>query len=175
MVQNSHTRNNFRGFKLSSRHSFASQLEVLVIDDHAIMRNIIRRLLRDSGIERIAEAENGRKALDYLRDSEYVEPDVILCDLYMDEMSGTEFLHKLRRSKHTDITKIPVIVLTGEKDEMVLDVAYQVGADGILHKPVTPQDLRKEIERVVGCRLEATSTTPTQVRESEWISSQRSA
>ncbi|MBT5109745.1 MAG: response regulator [Rhodospirillaceae bacterium] len=160
---------------MSSHLSFASQLQVLVIDDHAIMRKIIRRLLKDSGIETVAEAENGRKGLDYLLDPECVEPDVILCDLYMDEMSGTEFLHKLRRSKHTDITKIPVIVLTGEKDEMVLDVAYQVGADGILHKPVTPQDLRKEIERVVGCRLEATSTTPTQVRESEWISSQRSA
>lgn len=160
---------------MSSRLSVANQLHVLVIDDHAIMRKIVRRLLKDSGVEDVAEAENGRKGLDYIRDLDRVEPDVIICDLYMDEMSGTEFMHKLRRSKTIANNKIPVIVLTGETDEMVLDVAYQVGADGVLHKPVTPQDLRKEIEKVVGCKLEASSTTPTQVRESQWISSQRSA
>lgn len=143
---------------MNSLNSVADQLRVLIIDDHAVMRKIIRRLLKESGIMHVAEAANGRKALAYLCDPECENPDVIICDLYMDEMSGTEFLHKLRRNKTLSTRKVPVIVLTGESDEMVQDVARQVGANSVMQKPVSKTDLRFEIEAVVGCQLDPMGT-----------------
>jgi two-component system, chemotaxis family, chemotaxis protein CheY len=133
--------------------SINDELQVLIIDDQALMRKIIRGLLRDAGIRNVSEAENGRDGLDQLLDFSKKFPDIIICDLHMDEMSGTEFIHKLRRSKKIRDANVPVIVLTGESDGMVLDVTEQVGANAVLQKPVTPTVLHQEIEKAVGYQL----------------------
>ena len=130
------------------------QLRALIIDDQEVMREIVRRLLREIGINNIAAAENGAAALAKLEASSKEFPDVILCDLHMDEMSGTEFVYKLRRSKTIMNREVPVIILTGESDELVLDVARQVGADAVLQKPVSAQVMSQTIELAVGYKLE---------------------
>ena len=117
------------------------------------MRKIIRRLLRESGITNVAEAENGRVGLDHLANPQVENPDVILCDLHMDVMSGTEFIHKLRRHKGLSNPDVPVIVLTGEANDMVLEVAVQVGASTVLQKPLPPEELLSAIESAVGFQL----------------------
>ncbi|MBT5107657.1 MAG: response regulator [Rhodospirillaceae bacterium] len=133
--------------------SAAGELRVLIIDDQEIMRKIIRRLLRESAITNVAEAENGLEGLEQLANPQIENPDVILCDLHMDVMSGTEFIHKLRRHKSLANPDVPVIVLTGESNDMVLDVAIQVGASAVLQKPFPPEDLRAAIEAAVGFQL----------------------
>ena len=130
------------------------ELTVLVIDDQAAMRKIVRSVLRETGIVNVTTAENGSVAFEKLTDPDLEFPDVIVCDLHMDEMSGTEFVHKLRRSKYVKNTDVPVIVLTGESREMVLEVTRQVGADAILRKPVSAEEMREMIESVVGFRLD---------------------
>lgn len=139
---------------MNATASAANELRVLIIDDHAIMRKIIRRLLRESGIINVAEAENGLDGLEHLADPESEYPDVIICDLHMDVMSGTEFIHKLRRHKTLSNPDVPVIVLTGESNDMVLDVAVQVGASAVLQKPLPPKELREAIEAAVGYQLD---------------------
>jgi CheY-like chemotaxis protein len=138
---------------MNTTPSAASELRVLIIDDQEIMRKIIRRLLRESGITNVAEAENGRVGLDHLANPQVENPDVILCDLHMDVMSGTEFIHKLRRHKGLSNPDVPVIVLTGEANDMVLEVAVQVGASTVLQKPLPPEELLAAIESAVGFQL----------------------
>jgi CheY-like chemotaxis protein len=133
-----------------------------------MMRSLLRRLLREAGIKRISEATNGGKALKYLGDRREVNPDVIICDLYMEGMSGTEFIHRLRRNKKLSSSDVPVIVLTGESDELVLDVTMQVGANSILQKPVSAYKLGAEIEAAVGCQLNTSGLMSTPIRESQW-------
>jgi CheY-like chemotaxis protein len=141
--------------------SAASQLRALVVDDQATMRKIVRRLLRDIGIQNVAEAENGRAALAALLDRNVEYPDIIICDLHMEQMSGTEFIHKLRRAKEIRNRDVPVIVLTGEDDEMLLDVTRQVGANAVMKKPITVLELSHRIAAVVGYRLDpAQPSTP---------------
>jgi two-component system, NtrC family, sensor kinase len=79
---------------------------VLVVDDDPTVRHLFRRLLEPEGYV-VAEAENGRAALERLRD---VSPSVILLDLMMPEMDGFDFAAELRR--HDAWREIPIIVIT---------------------------------------------------------------
>ncbi len=79
---------------------------VLVVDDDPSVRHLFRRLLEPEGYV-VAEAENGRAALERLRD---VSPSVILLDLMMPEMDGFDFAAELRR--HDVWREIPIIVIT---------------------------------------------------------------
>ena len=81
---------------------------VLVIDDNAAARELIRRTLEANGWT-IAEAENGREALEWLNEA---PPDVIVLDLMMPEMDGFEFLARLRDSARW--RDIPVIVVSAK-------------------------------------------------------------
>ena len=136
-------------------------LTALVIDDQATMRKIIRSVLRKAGVSNVITAENGSDAFEKLTNPDLEYPDLIVCDLHMDEMSGTEFVHKLRRSKYVKNTDVPIIVLTGESREMILEVARQVGADMILQKPVSAEEMRAAISNVLGYRLGAGNTSAT--------------
>jgi CheY-like chemotaxis protein/two-component sensor histidine kinase len=79
---------------------------VLVVDDDAALRQLLRRMLEPEGYA-VVEAENGRVALERLRD---VSPSLILLDLMMPEMDGFEFVAELRR--HEGWRAIPVVVIT---------------------------------------------------------------
>ena len=136
-------------------------LRVMIIDDQAVMRKIIRGVLLDAGLKEFLEAENGSDAFDKLTDPDLEYPDIIISDLHMEEMSGTEFIHKLRRNKAVRNPEVPVIVLTGESQKLVLEVAAQVGANAILQKPVSAEQMRETIMTVIGYQFEAqTSNGP---------------
>jgi CheY-like chemotaxis protein len=79
---------------------------VLVVDDDAGLRQLLRRMLEPEGYA-VIEAENGRVALERLRD---VSPSVVLLDLMMPEMDGFEFVAAFRR--HESWRAIPIVVIT---------------------------------------------------------------
>ncbi len=81
---------------------------VLVVDDDAEVRQLLRRMLEPEGYT-VTEADNGRTALGHLRD---VAPGVILLDLMMPEMDGFEFVAEFRR--HEAWRAIPIIVITAK-------------------------------------------------------------
>jgi PleD family two-component response regulator len=131
-------------------NSNSASLRVLIIDDHRTMRLIIRQLLGRVSINDIAEAENGEMAMAMLNAPASTMPDVIICDLHMDKMDGMEFCNRLRRSDDDRHRGIPILILTGEEDEMLHAVSRQVGAAKILMKPIAANDLLTEIRAVVG-------------------------
>jgi two-component system chemotaxis response regulator CheY len=129
-------------------------ISVLVIDDQRAMRTIIRQLLRQIGITRTKDAENGRHALEKLSaDSGIDPPDLVICDLHMAKMDGMAFTAAVRRRKTPLHPEMPIILLTGEQDEFLLDVAGQAGATIVLRKPCTSADLYQAITEAVGCDL----------------------
>ena len=131
-------------------HNYVSDIRILVIDDHKTMREIVRRLLAQIGIEQVSDAENGEAALALLRTAGFELPDVIICDLHMDKMDGMQFCAKLRHDDNPERRVTPVIILTGDKDSLVHEVTEQVGATVVLTKPISADDLKKQIEAVVG-------------------------
>lgn len=125
-------------------------LRVLVVDDQGTMRSIIRKLLATIGIVDSHEAQSGAAALAFLRNAKTRDPDVILCDLHMEDMDGMDFCNAVRRDEELRNRHIPIVILTGETDEFIHEVAQQVGAQKVLTKPISAPDLGRELAAVIG-------------------------
>lgn len=125
-------------------------LHVLVIDDQKAMRSIVRDLLGQIGIKNVSEAEGGKEALECLIDPSFEFPDLIICDLHMDQMDGIQFCNAVRRDENLRNRGVPILMLTGDRDELLHEVSRQVGAMKVLTKPVTAEELKDEVAQAVG-------------------------
>jgi PAS domain S-box-containing protein len=130
--------------------------EVLVVEDDEPTRQVIRRTLAKQGWT-VAEAENGRAALDQVR---RLPPSLILLDLMMPEMDGFEFLSELRKNEKWD--SIPVVVLTA-KDLTPPERAMLSGnVERILQKGAYTRDaLLLEVRKIVS---QCTGTSHSAIR-----------
>ncbi len=115
---------------------------VLVVDDTAFMRSVIREILSSEGFE-VAEAENGKTALEIYKN---VKPDVVTLDIVMPEMDGIEVLKKL---KEID-PDVRVIMCTALGEEQILKKAIKMGAKGYVIKPFHPDKVVEEVKKVLG-------------------------
>ena len=109
----------------------SDEIGVLIVDDSALMRNLIGRMVGDTpGLEVAEKAMNGRFALDKIP---RVNPDVIVLDLEMPEMNGIEFL---RERKRLGIT-IPVVILSSiaRRGAEITMEALSLGASDFIQKP----------------------------------------
>ncbi len=104
---------------------------VLVVDDDDDMRFIVTTALESSGLA-VAEASNGAEALDAVHRA---RPALVLLDLMMPVMSGSEFLAALRRERNYE--DVPVILLTAWPEQ----AAGVRGAQGIVKKPLDIDEL----------------------------------
>lgn len=117
-------------------------MKVLVVDDFATMRKIIKNVLKQIDIEMVTEAENGKQALEILK-SEKI--DLIISDWIMPEMTGIEFLKACKEDEN--IKKIPFIMVTAEAQKSSVLEAIKSGADNYIVKPFTPEKLKEAIEK----------------------------
>ena len=99
---------------------------ILVVDDEIKLRDMLRVYLEQEGY-RVVEAGNGREALYVAR---YEKPDLVLLDLMMPEMNGTDFMRLFRKEAET-----PVIMLTAKVEETDEVLGLELGADDYITKP----------------------------------------
>lgn len=123
----------------------AQDMRILLVDDQASMRNLIRYSLQQLGIRNVAEARNGQEALDALAVNRY---DLIVSDWNMDVVDGLELLKAVRANPLTQ--KTPFIMSTANKDRAKVAEAVQAGVNNYIVKPFNVETLRKKIEQVVG-------------------------
>ncbi len=116
--------------------------KILVVDDSAVMRKIIKKNIKESGllVDEFADAGDGKQALDVVSHDNI---DLILCDWNMPNMSGLEFVKTLRSLNLPK--KIPVVMITTEGSDSKKSEAKESGADGYLIKPFTPEQLRNAL------------------------------
>ncbi len=114
---------------------------ILLVEDDQDTSEILRLFLEREGYD-VALAAEGGEALRLLR--ERGEPDLILLDLAMPGMDGWGFMDALAR--HPRWVGTPVVVLTASWDVSAQDV-LALGADGMLRKPVMPDELLATVER----------------------------
>lgn len=115
---------------------------LMIVDDSATMRKIIMRTVRMSGLEfdRTEEAGSGVEALQKLD----VGPvDVMLCDINMPEMNGTELVKKARELPSCSGTKI--VMVSTESAQDLIDQVMSDGADGYITKPFTPEKFQEKL------------------------------
>jgi DNA-binding NarL/FixJ family response regulator len=103
-------------------------IRVLVVDDHAILRDGIRSLLeRQAGITVVGEASNGREALDRVSE---LQPDIVLMDVAMPVMDGLEATRRIKAS----FPKVRVLILTQHDNQEYIGPLLQAGAVGYVLK-----------------------------------------
>lgn len=118
-------------------------IRILLADDHGILRAGLRNLLNaEPDFEVVGEAADGIQALEM---AEQTDPDLILVDINMPNMSGIEMLQQLRAKQNS--TK--VLMLTVHEDDGLLKKAIRAGASGYLVKRAAESDLINAIRTVM--------------------------
>lgn len=116
-------------------------MRVLIADDHALFRDGLRSLLEARGVDVIAEARNGREAVDLAREH---APEIVLMDLSMPVMTGLE----ATRTIVANGTETRVVVLTASEEDADLFEAIKSGAQGFLPKDIESARLFEMLEGV---------------------------
>lgn len=120
---------------------------VLVVDDSAVDRRIVRGLLENAGSYEVLESVDGEAALAAVNER---EPDVIITDLLMPRMDGFAMVEALKE----DHPGIPVILMTGRGSEEIAAKALQHGAASYVAKSRLADDLAPTIERILSAARE---------------------
>jgi two-component system cell cycle response regulator DivK len=116
---------------------------VLLVDDYPDAREMYSEYLAFSGFD-VIEAANGIEALQRAAER---RPDIILMDLSLPVMDGWEATRRLKADSRT--AGIPVVALTGHALAGISEGAKQAGCDAFVTKPCLPEDLVKEIRKVL--------------------------
>ena len=116
---------------------------VLVVDDYPDAREMYSEYLEFSGFD-VIQAVNGIEALQRAVDA---APDIILMDLSLPVMDGWEATRRLKEDARTN--RIPVVALTGHALEGISEGAAKAGCDAFVTKPCLPEDLVKEIRKIL--------------------------
>jgi signal transduction histidine kinase len=128
-----------------SEQAGASAPEILIADDNADMRSLLRHVL---GREfRVRLARNGRQALEAVQER---APDLVLTDVMMPEMSGTDLCRELKGAPET--SGIPVILLTSKAERSMKIEGLELGADDYVTKPFHARELRARVRSLVRLR-----------------------
>ena len=117
---------------------------MLVVDDHADCRELIGVVLGRSGIG-TAEASTGGAAIEWLRTAP--APHALIVDLRLPDCHGTEVIRHFRQNHAT--AEMPVLVISGLVTEADRRSASDAGATAFLPKPVLPDDLLREMRRLL--------------------------
>jgi len=109
--------------------------KILVVDDEQDIRDFAKSFFEKRNIE-VITASGGNQALELI-DKE--NPDLVLLDIQMEEMTGVEVLKKLRGDKND----VKVIMVTGVEEEAIVNEANSWGIRGYIHKPLVLEELEK--------------------------------
>jgi two-component system chemotaxis response regulator CheY len=116
---------------------------VLIVDDMASTRGLIKDMLRELGFTNVSMARNGREALQKVQDE---NADLVISDQLMDDMTGTELLEALR--KDPKLADIPFIMVSAVRDAPAIDSALDLGVDDYIAKPISMGLLQRKISDV---------------------------
>ncbi len=120
-----------------------TDIKILVVDDMATMRRIIKSLLEQLGFKNIDEAEDGQVALKKLKENSY---DFVITDWNMPNMTGLELVQSIRSDE--EIKHLPVLMVTAEAKKENVIAAIKAGVNNYVVKPFTAETLKEKIEKI---------------------------
>lgn len=136
-----------------------SEASVLIVDDEAAIRDMVAAALEVAGFQCL-RADSARTAYALIVDE---QPDLLLLDWMMPEVSGIEFLRRLRRDERT--TELPVILLTAKAEEDNLVQGLDAGADDYVTKPFSPRELIARVRALLRRRDLGQQDAPVHVQD----------
>lgn len=120
-------------------------MNILVVDDYATMRRIIKNLLKQLGFSNIQEAADGTEAFALASKTKF---GLIISDWNMEPMTGLELLKKIRATESVKGT--PFIMITAESKTENVIAAKQAGVNNYIVKPFNAETLKQKMSSVIG-------------------------
>ena len=121
-----------------------TSIKVLVVDDFATMRRILKNILKQIGFKNLVEADDGTTAWDVLEEQKI---DLVLCDWNMPKMTGLELLKKVRANEK--YAKVPFLMVTAEAQKQNVIEAVQAGVSNYVVKPFTAEAISEKLEKIL--------------------------
>ncbi len=123
----------------------SEDVKVLIVDDDATLRRIVRTLMTQIGYKNLIEAEDGQEALEFLQENQDI--GLILCDWDMPRMDGLELLQHIRNDD--TLAETPFIMVTAQDNKEKIIIAAKAKVSQYIVKPFTAQALREKINKVL--------------------------
>ncbi|MCP4601418.1 MAG: response regulator [Proteobacteria bacterium] len=119
---------------------------ILIVDDSAVVRSVVRKSISMSGIDakEMFEAGNGKEALEILN-KEWV--DIVFADLNMPEMGGMELVEKM--SEDSMLVSTPVVIISSERREKRINELKERGIRAYIKKPFRPENFASVVNKVL--------------------------
>lgn len=117
--------------------------KILVVDDEEDILNLLDYNLKKAGFH-VLLAKDGPEAIEAARAR---SPDIIILDIMLPDMEGTEVLKRLKGSEKT--RRIPVIMLTAKGEEVDKIIGFELGAEDYITKPFSPRELALRVKAVL--------------------------
>jgi len=118
-------------------------MKVLMVDDFATMRRILKNVLKQIGFTNMIEADDGSTALAALKKDEV---GLIISDWNMPKVSGLELLKTVRSDESMKGMPFLMVTAEGQKDNVVQ--AVQAGVSNYIVKPFTPEAIKEKLEQI---------------------------
>jgi len=126
-----------------------SEARILAVENDRLSRELLVRILSNSGFVNIASAENGKKALEQLAESPF---DLLITDIMMPEMDGKELIRRIRCSK-VPFNNIPILVITALKAKNDIQQVVKFRVNGYIIKPFNITAILKKIGQILNIPL----------------------
>ncbi len=159
--------------QIAENYNYISQLcapdaKILVVDDNAVNRKVLRNLLKETQIQ-VTEATGGAECLHLVQESHY---DLIFLDHMMPEMDGVETLHRIKALSAFPCKDTPIVVLTANAVSGAKETYLAEGFDDFLSKPIVPDKLETMIQKMLPEELlqtvaESASKFPEQTADAD--------
>ncbi|MFO7495912.1 MAG: response regulator [Desulfobacterales bacterium] len=120
-------------------------IKILIVDDFATMRRILKNILKKIGFTHIIEADDGSNALKVL---EKEKVDLVISDWNMPKMTGLEFLKAVR--SNTAFKDLPFLMVTAEAQKQNIIEAVQAGVSNYVVKPFTEEVITEKLAKILG-------------------------
>lgn len=117
--------------------------KVLIVDDAAFMRKLLKNILFSGGFDIVGEAENGKQAVELYKK---LRPDIVTMDIVMPEMNGIEALKEIKKIDPS----AKVVMCTAVGQEQMVKAAIKFGAKGYIVKPFQAPKVIEELKKVAG-------------------------
>ena len=117
-------------------------LKIALVDDSVILRSAIKNVLESSGFEVVLEAGGSAELFAGLEEK---KADVVLLDIFFPMENGLDILAKVKKM----FPRAKVLIVTGLRQDTILEEAQRLGADGVLYKPFDTDELLATIHRII--------------------------
>ncbi len=120
------------------------KMKILVVDDFATMRRIVKNILRQIGFDNVEEAEDGEQAYAKLKSGNF---KFVVSDWNMPNLDGLGLLKKIRGD--ANLKDLPVLMVTAEAEKEKVVEAIKAGVSSYVVKPFTAEVLKEKMDKVL--------------------------